>query len=181
MRLRRKSPPQEVAMKVSVPAVSVDIFTHVLGNLSAILDKGAALAAAKKFDAGVLVAARLAPDMLPLSKQVQIACDTAKKGVARLAAVEAPAFEDNEKTIEELRARIARTIDFLESIPASALEGAEDREIKVPAGERTLEFKGLSYLQRWVLPNVFFHVTTAYNILRHNGVEIGKRDYLGSL
>ncbi len=107
-------------MKISVPAVSVDIFTHALGNLSAILDKGTALAAAKKFDPGVLVTSRLAPDMLPLARQVQIACDTAKKGAARLAAVEAPPFEDNEKTIEELRTRIARTIDYLKSIPASA-------------------------------------------------------------
>jgi uncharacterized protein len=168
-------------MKISVPALTVDIFTHTLGNLSAILEKGTALAAHKKFDSSILVAARLAPDMLPLSKQVQIACDTAKKGAARLAGVDAPPFEDNEKTIEELRTRIARTIDFLKSLPPGAFEGCEDRDIKVPAGDRTLEFKGLSYLQRWILPNLFFHVTTAYNILRHNGVEIGKRDYLGSL
>ncbi len=118
--------------------------------------------------------------MLPLARQVQIACDTAKKGAARLAGLEAPAFEDNEKTIEELRTRIARTIDYIKGIPVSAFEGAEERDIKVPAGERTLEFKGLAYLQRWILPNLFFHVTTAYNILRHNGVEIGKRDFLGS-
>jgi hypothetical protein len=170
-----------VFMKISVPALSVDIFTHTLGNLSAILEKGTALAAQKKFDSAILVSSRLAPDMLPLSKQVQIACDTAKKGAARLAGVEAPPFEDNEKTIEELRVRIARTIDFLKTLPPGAFEGCEDRDIKVPAGDRTLEFKGLSYLQRWILPNLFFHVTTAYNILRHNGVEIGKRDYLGSL
>jgi hypothetical protein len=168
-------------MKISVPALTVDIFIHTLGNLSAILEKGAGLAAQKKFDSAVLVSSRLAPDMLPLSKQVQIACDTAKKGAARLAGVDAPAFDDNEKTIEELRTRIARTIDYLKTLPASAFDGAEERDIKVPAGDRTLEFKGLSYLQRWVLPNLFFHVTTAYNILRHNGVEIGKRDYLGSL
>ena len=168
-------------MKISVPALTVDIFIHTLGNLSAILEKGAGLAAQKKFDSAVLVSSRLAPDMLPLSKQVQIACDTAKKGAARLAGVDAPAFDDNEKTTEELRTRIARTIDYLKTLPASAFDGAEERDIKVPAGDRTLEFKGLSYLQRWVLPNLFFHVTTAYNILRHNGVEIGKRDYLGSL
>ncbi|MBS0421497.1 MAG: DUF1993 domain-containing protein [Proteobacteria bacterium] len=168
-------------MKISVPALTIDIFIHTLGSLSAILEKGAGLAAQKKFDSAILVGSRLAPDMLPLSKQVQIACDTAKKGAARLAGVDAPAFDDNEKTIDELRTRIARTIDYLKTLPASAFDGAEDRDIKVPAGERTLEFKGLSYLQRWVLPNLFFHVTTAYNILRHNGVEIGKRDYLGSL
>jgi hypothetical protein len=167
-------------MKITMPALTIDIFTHTLGNLSAILEKGTALAAARKFDSAVLVTSRLAPDMLPLARQVQIACDTAKKGAARLAGVEAPPFEDNEKTIEELRTRIAKTIDYLKTLPASAFEGAEDRDIKVPAGERTLEFKGLAYVQRWILPNLFFHVTTAYNILRHNGVEIGKRDFLGS-
>jgi hypothetical protein len=167
-------------MKISIYALSIDIFTHVLGNLSAILEKSTALAVAKKFDPSVLVASRLAPDMLPLARQVQIACDTAKNGAARLAALEAPRFEDNEKTIEELRMRIARTIDYLKAIPAAAFENAEQRDIKVPAGERTLEFKGLAYVQRWILPNLFFHVTTAYNILRHNGVEIGKRDFLGS-
>ena len=168
-------------MKISVHALSVDIFTHALGSLSAILEKGLAHATARKFDSTVLVNSRLAPDMFPLSRQVQIACDLAKNSAARLAAMEPPRFDDNEKTIEELRARIARTIDYLRSIPASALEGAEERDIKVPAGERTLEFKGLSFVQRWAIPNVFFHITTAYNILRHNGVEIGKRDFLGSL
>ena len=167
-------------MKVSIHALSIDIFTHALGNLSAILEKGAAHAATKKFDSTVLVNSRLAPDMLPLSRQVQIACDLAKNSAARLAGIEPPRFEDSEKTIEELRARIARTLDYLKGISASALEGSEDRPIKVPAGERTLEFNGLAFLQRWALPNVFFHVTTAYNILRHNGVEIGKRDFLGS-
>lgn len=168
-------------MKISVHALSIDLFTHTLGNLSALLEKGSAHAAAKKFDSSVLVGSRLAPDMLPLSKQIQIACDIAKNSAARLAGTEPPRFEDNEKTIEELRARIARTIDYLKSIPAGALEGSEERDIKVPAGERTLEFKGLAFVQRWAIPNVFFHVTTAYNILRHNGVEIGKRDYLGGI
>jgi hypothetical protein len=116
--------------------------------------------------------------MLPLTRQVQIACDIAKNSVARLAAQEPPRFEDSETSIEQLRTRIARTIDYLKSVPVSALEGAETRDIKVPAGERTLEFKGLDFLQRWAIPNVFFHVTTAYNILRHNGVELGKRDFL---
>jgi uncharacterized protein len=168
-------------MKVSVYALSIDVFASALTNLSALLEKGAAHAAARKFDPGILVAARLAPDMLPLSRQVQIACDLSKNSAARLAGQEPPRFEDNEKTIEELRARVARTIDYLKSIPASALEGCEDRDIKVPAGERTLEFKGLAFLQRWAIPNVFFHVTTAYNILRHNGVELGKRDFLGPM
>ena len=168
-------------MKISMQAVSIDIFTHVLGSLSAILEKGVAHATAKKFDSNVLVASRLAPDMLPLSRQVQIACDLAKNSASRLAGLEPPRFEDSEKTIEELRARIAKTIEYLKSVPAAALEGSEERDIKVPAGERTLEFKGRVFLQRWAIPNVFFHVTTAYNILRHNGVDIGKRDFLGSL
>jgi hypothetical protein len=168
-------------MKISVQALSIDIFMHALGGLSAVLEKGLAHAAAKKFDSNVLVSSRLAPDMLPLAKQVQIACDIAKNSAARLAGLEPPRFEDNEKTIEELRTRIARTVEYLKSLPASAFEGAEARDIKVPAGERTMEFKGLTFLQRWALPNVFFHITTAYNILRHNGVDIGKRDYLGPL
>ena len=165
-------------MKGSMHALSVELFTHTLGNLSLILEKAAANATQRKFDAGVLLAARLAPDMLPLTRQIQIAADIAKNSVARLAGQEPPRFEDNETTIEQLRARLARTIDFLKSVPASALEGSETRDIKVPAGERTLEFKGLDFLQRWAIPNVFFHVTTAYDILRHNGVELGKRDFL---
>jgi uncharacterized protein len=169
-------------MKISVHALSVDVFSVSLSNLSVLLEKGAAHAAAKKFDPSVLVNARIAPDMFPLSKQVQIACDLAKNSIARLAALEPPRFEDNEKTLEELRARIARTVDYIKGVPAGALEGSEDRDIKVPAGpDRTMEFKGLAFLQRWAIPNVFFHVTTTYNILRHNGVEIGKRDFLGAI
>jgi len=165
-------------MKISMHAMSVDVFTHTLGNVSWFLEKAARSAEQRKFDPGILLAARLAPDMLPLTRQVQIAGDIAKGAVARLAGQEPPRFEDNETSIEQLRARIARTVDFLKSVPASALEGAETRDIKLPAGERTLEFKGLDFLQRWAIPNVFFHVTTAYDILRHNGVELGKRDFL---
>jgi hypothetical protein len=168
-------------MKISMYALSVDLFVSALGNLSAVLEKGASHATARKFDSNVLVGSRLAPDMLPLSKQVQIACDVAKNSAGRLSGQEPPRFEDNEKTIDELRTRIARTIDYLKSVPAGAFEGSEDRDIKVPAGERTLEFKGLAFLQRWAIPNVLFHTTTAYNILRHNGVEIGKRDFLGNI
>ena len=166
-------------MKISMHALSVQVFVHTLGNLSRILEKGAASAAQRKFEPGVLLAARLAPDMLPLTRQVQIAADIAKNSVARLAGQEPPRFEDTETTIEQLRARLARTIDFLNSVPVNALEGSETREIRVPSGECTLEFKGLNFLQRWAIPNVFFHVTTAYAILRHNGVELGKRDFLG--
>ncbi|HXW74390.1 MAG TPA: DUF1993 domain-containing protein [Steroidobacteraceae bacterium] len=166
-------------MKASMYALSADVFVNTLGNLSWILEKSAANATQRKIDQSVLLGLRLAPDMLPLTRQVQIACDIAKNSVARLAAQEPPRFEDNETSIEQLRARIARTIDYLKGVPASALEGSETRDIKVPAGERTLEFKGLEFLQRWAIPNVFFHVTTAYNILRHNGVDLGKRDFIG--
>lgn len=166
-------------MKVSMHAVSADLITNILGNLSWLLQKGEANAASRKFDPAVLLSARLAPDMLPLTRQIQIAGDIAKNSLARLAGQEPPRFEDNETTIEQLRARLARTIDYIKSIPASAFEGSETRDIKVPAGERTLEFKGLDFLQTWVIPNVFFHVTTAYNILRHNGVDLGKADYIG--
>jgi hypothetical protein len=168
-------------MKITMYTMSVDLFANSLGNLSAVLDKGLAYATTRKFEPVVLLASRLAPDMLPLTRQVQIACDIAKNSVARLAAQEPRRFEDNETSFEQLRARIAATIDYIKSIPASALEGSEDRDIKVPAGERTLEFKGLQYLQTWAIPNVLFHVTTAYDILRHNGVELGKRDFIGGV
>jgi len=167
-------------MKGAIHAFSVDLFTNALRNLSWVLEKGAANAAARKIEPAVFLGARLAPDMLPLTRQIQIASDIAKSAVARLAGVEAPRFEDNESSVEELRARIARTIDFIRSVPASAFEGAETRDIKLPAGDRTLEFKGLDFIQRWAIPNVFFHVTTAYNILRHNGVDLGKRDFLAA-
>ena len=165
-------------MKVSMHAMSVDVFAHTLVNLSWILEKAAASAAQRKFDPAVLLGARLAPDMHPLTRQVQIASDIAKNSVARLAAQEPPRFEDTETTIDQLRARLARAIDYLRSIPASALEGSETRDIKVPAGDRTFEFKGLEFLQRFAIPNVFFHATTAYDILRHNGVDLGKADFL---
>jgi len=165
-------------MKILMHALSVETFTHALGNLSLILEKAGANAAQRKFDPNVLLTARLAPDMLPLTRQVQIASDIAKNSVARLAGQQPPRFEDTESSIEQLRARIARTIDFLNSVPASALEGSETRDVKLPLGERTLEFKGADFLQRWAIPNVFFHVVTAYDILRHNGVDLGKRDYL---
>src|SRR5205807_8925097 len=167
--------------KSSMQALWVQVFVATLGNLSSIVKKGLAHATQRKFDPGVLLAARLAPDMLPLTRQVEIACELAKDSVARLAAQEPPRFEDNETSIEQLRTRIARAIDYLKSVPASALEGAETRDIKVPTGQRAYEFKGLEFLQRWAIPNVFFHVTTAYAILRHNGVELGKRAFLGAL
>ena len=166
-------------MKLSMHAMSADVFTHTLGCLAAFLEKGQASARQRKFEPAVLLAARLAPDMFPLTRQVQVACDLAKNSLARLAGHEPPRFADTETSFEELHARIARTLDYLKSIPADALEGAETRDVKVPAGKRTLEFKGLDFLERWALPNVFFHVTMAYAILRHNGVELSKRDFLG--
>jgi hypothetical protein len=165
-------------MKITVHAASVDLLANALGNLSHLLEKGHAHALARKYDPALLLAARLTPDMFPLTRQVQIACDMAKFGVARLAGLEAPKYEDKEQTFEELRARIARTIDFIKSVPAGSLEGSEERTIKVPARDRTLEFKGLEYLIRWVIPNAYFHVTTAYAILRQSGVELGKNDFL---
>ncbi|HET7756337.1 MAG TPA: DUF1993 domain-containing protein [Steroidobacteraceae bacterium] len=166
-------------MKISMHALSVEVFTNSLSRLAAFLEKAAAHAEQRKIDPAVLLGSRLAPDMFPLMRQVQIACDLAKNSVARLAAREPPRFADTETTFEQLQARIARCLDYLRSVPAAALEGAETRDITVPAGERTLEFKGLDFLQRWAIPNVFFHVTTAYCILRHNGVELGKRDFIG--
>ncbi len=166
-------------MKVSIHSLAVEQVSHTLGQVLTFIDKAAAYAEAKKFDSSVLVNARLAPDMLPFSKQIQIASDNAKFGVARLAGIEAPKFEDNEKTLDELKARILKTVDFLKSAPAGSFEGAEDRDIKITVPNRTIEMKGLAYLNGWVLPNVFFHVTTAYLILRHNGVDVGKRDFLG--
>ncbi len=153
----------------------------MLTNLSAILDKAVSYAQAKKIDPAVLLAARLAPDMFPLSRQVQLASDFAKNSTARLAGQDPPRFADEEQTFEDLKARIARTLDFLKTVPAAALEGAEDRDIRVPLRDRALEMKGLPFLQRFALPNFFFHVTAAYAILRHNGIEIGKRDFTGNV
>ncbi len=167
-------------MKISMYEASVLPGTRMMANLAAILEKAAQHAEAKKIDPAVLVNARLAPDMFPLSRQVQIASDTAKIGPARLAGVEAPAFEDIEKTLPELIARTRKTVDFLKTLKPGQFEGAEDRTIrwKTPvAGERSMI--GLPYLLHQVLPNVHFHCTTAYDILRHNGVELGKMDYLG--
>ncbi|TFZ00799.1 DUF1993 domain-containing protein [Ramlibacter henchirensis] len=166
-------------MAISMSSASLPIFRTMLGNLSHFLDKGLAHAQARKFDPQVLVNYRLAPDMLPFNRQIQIACDAAKNGVARLSGVEAPKFEDNETTFEELRARIARTVAWLETVPAARLDGSEDKDITFPVGrDATRTMKGEAYLKHWALPNFFFHVTTAYAILRHNGVELGKSDYL---
>jgi uncharacterized protein len=159
--------------------MAVETFVPMLRSLSKVLDKGAEHANAKKFDSAVLVNSRLAPDMFPLARQVQIACDHAKNATARLTGQEPPRFEDNEQTLDELKARIARTIDYVESARPAAFEGAEERQIKIALpGNLLLEMNGLQSLRDWSLPHFYFHVVTAYDILRHNGVDIGKRDYL---
>lgn len=152
---------------------------RMLGNLSVLLDKAAAHAEAKKFDPANLMAARLAPDMHPFTRQVQIACDTAKGAAARLAGTEAPSHPDVETTIPELKARIAKTLEFVNSIDPAAFVGSEDRQITLKSPTRELQFSGIDYLRGFVLPNFYFHITTAYALLRHNGVEIGKFDFLG--
>ncbi len=166
-------------MESSAHTLTVETFVPMLRTLSTILDKGAEHAAARAFDPAVLVNARLAPDMFPLSRQVQIASDIAKGAVARLAGKESPTFEDDERTMDELKARIEKTIGFLESVPASAFEGAEDRDIEIQLRSNlVLKLNGARFLRDWALPNFYFHLVTAYDILRHNGVEIGKQDYL---
>jgi uncharacterized protein len=166
-------------MSLSMYSSSVPVFVHYLKSLSAILKKGADHAADKKIDEKVFTGARLYPDMFPLTRQVQIACDVAKGCGARLAGIEVPKYEDNEVTFAELQARIEKTISFLQSIPESAINGSEQKTIKLQAGQRELEFVGEHFLRNWALPNVYFHITTAYNILRHNGVAVGKMDFLG--
>jgi uncharacterized protein len=162
-------------------SMSVPVFAKTLGNLSAILDKAAAHAEAKKIDPAVLLASRLYPDMFPLTKQVQVACDFAKGTVARLAGEEPPKYDDNETTIEALKARIARTVDYVQGFQAARFAGAEERDVQMKIRDQTLSFKGLPYLAHMALPNFFFHATTAYDILRHNGVELGKRDFIGAI
>jgi len=150
----------------------------MLTNLAGILDKAAAHATARKIDPGVLLNARLFPDMFPLVKQVQIATDNAK-GIARMAGVEVPKYEDNETSFEALQARIAKTMAFLETLRPEQVDGSEQRDIVVQLRDKKFEFKGQDFLLKRLLPNFYFHLVTTYNILRHNGIEIGKNDYLG--
>jgi uncharacterized protein len=166
-------------MTMSMSAASVPVYKHMLNNLSHFLDKAAANAEAKKFDQANLLTYRLAPDMLPFTKQVQIACDTAKIAVARIAGVEWPKYDDGETTIAQLQDRIKKTLDFIETIPAGKLDGTEENELEIPVSRDTKRaMKAKDYLRFHALPNFFFHVTTAYAILRHNGVDLGKTDYL---
>lgn len=167
-------------MKISMYALSHDVFNKALTQLLHVMEKGVANAKARNFDTSVLAGARLAPDMLPFVKQIQLTSDFAKNSMARLAGVDPPKFEDNETTMDELFARVRKTIEYIDSVPAASLDGSEDRDIKIPLRDRTVEFKGLEFLQKWALPNFFFHHVTAYNLLRHNGVDIGKKDFLGA-
>jgi uncharacterized protein len=166
-------------MTLSMSQASAPCFARTLRQLSAILAKAEAHCEARKIDPLVLTSARLFPDMFALARQVQIACDAAKGAVARLAGVEIPKHEDTEKTFAELRERIDRTLAFIDSVPAAKLDGSETREVTVKMRGKDVVFGGLPYLLGFALPNFYFHVVTAYNILRHNGVEIGKSDFLG--
>jgi len=167
-------------MTISMYQASVPLMTKMLANLKGILQKAAEHAKAKKIEESALLNARLFPDMFVFTRQVQIACDTAKGAVARLAGAEIPKHEDTEQTIAELKARIAKTLDFIGSLPAAKIDGSEEREVVMKMRGQDVKFTGLQYLMGHAYPNFYFHCTTAYNLLRANGVEIGKRDFLGS-
>ena len=168
-------------MTISMYQASVPAMIKTLSNLRNFLEKALTHAEAKKIDPSVLVNARLYPDMFPLSRQVQIATDMAKGAASRLAGQEVPSYEDNEATFPELIARLDKTIALLVTFKPGDIDGSEDHTITLPMRDRTLTFKGLPYLIDYVLPNVYFHTTTAFAILRHNGVEIGKKDFLGKV
>ncbi len=168
-------------MSLSMYQASIPVILQMFGSISAVLDKAAAQAAERKIDPTVLVNDRLAPDMLPLSAQIQIMTDQAKGCAARLAGIDIPAFADTEKTIDELKARIAKTVDFVKSLTPDQINGAEDREVVLKIGGNDLKLKGSQYFFHFFLPNFYFHATTAYDILRHNGIQIGKRDFIGQI
>jgi uncharacterized protein len=168
-------------MTMSLHTSTVPVFEQLLSALDVILDKAVAHAAARKIDPAVLLTTRLRPDMLPLVAQIQIACDNAKNITARLAGAQAPRFEDNEATFEEIKARIKKTLDYLRSVSAEDVNAGADREIVFPLGPNKMKMRGVNYVFHFALPNFFFHLTTAYDILRYGGVEIGKRDYMGAV
>jgi uncharacterized protein len=165
---------------MSIYETAVPAFLQILGSLSGILSKAETHCAAKNIQPDVLLNARLYPDMLPLSRQIQLACDFSGKACARLTQSEVPSTPDTEKTFGELRQRLAKTSDYIKKFTPAQFEGAEERDVTFPAGpDRTLTLKGQQFLTRFVFPNFYFHAATAHGILRHNGVEIGKRDFLG--
>jgi len=166
-------------MSLSMYSASVPLLVRTLKNLQSILRKGSEYATEKNVKGEVLTTARLFPDMFPLNRQVHIACDIAKACGARLAGVEVPSFEDTEVTFDELHARIEKTIAFLDSLDSAAIDGSATKRIQLKTRAKEFDFTGAQYLLEWVLPNVYFHVTTAYDILRHNGVPLGKADFLG--
>ena len=168
-------------MSFTMHSASAPVFTRMLGHLLNWLDKAEAHAAARKFDPANYLTARLAPDMLPFTKQIQIACDAAKFGVARLAGVEAPKYEDNEASLADLRARVRKTLDFIASIPAERLAGSDERDLVLPRRDGPVTLQGEFFLKHYALPNFYFHLVTTYALLRHNGVDLGKADYLGPL
>jgi uncharacterized protein len=168
-------------MSLSMYQASIPVFIRQLNNLSAILKKGEEHALAKKIEPEVFINARLAPDMFPLSRQVQIASDGVKGCAARLAGVEVPSYPDTEKTFAELQARIAKTIEFVKAFSAKQIDGTEEKKITLKMRDREVSFLGQAYLLNFVLPNLYFHITTTYAILRHNGVDVGKKDFIGGL
>ena len=167
-------------MNISMYQASAPRFANTLNNLAAILDKAKAHATAKKIDEQVMLSLRLYPDMFALARQVQIACDSAKGAVARLAGVEIPKHEDTEKTFDELKERIAKTLAFIATVKAAQIDGSEEKEVVLKLQGRDVPFKGMQYLLGFAWPNFYFHTVTAYDILRHNGVEIGKQDFIGT-
>ena len=167
-------------MPISMYQASAPRFVNMLMNLSAILDKAQAHSEAAQFDPARLPNYRLYPNMFPMKRQVQAACDIAKGAVARLAGVEAPKHEDNEQTFAELRTRIAKTVEFIRSVKPVQIDGSDDKEITMKLRGQDMKFTGMQYLLGFAYPNFYFHVTTAYDILRHNGIELGKRDYIGN-
>jgi hypothetical protein len=170
---------EEITMQLSMYAASAPRFVHILGNLSTMLDKAQAHVEARKLDPAALTTFRLFPDMFPLSRQVQVVCDVSKGAVARLAGVGVPKHEDTEQTFPELKARIAKTIDFIKTIKPEQIDGSEDKDLMVKLGKQEYKFKGMQYLLNYAYPNFYFHAATVYNILRHNGVDVGKKDFVG--
>jgi len=168
-------------MSLSMYQASIPAFVQMLSNLSAIMDKAEAHARSSEIDPEVLLSYRLAPDMLPFVRQVQIAADLAKGAAARLTGVEVPKHHDTEKSFADLKARLAKTAAFVQSFKPTDIDGSEDREINLTLGEHTMSFKGQPYLVHFVMPNFYFHCTTAYDILRHCGVKLGKRDFIGTI